>query len=161
MKFTFSVKSFQVPDTPRTSAWPPSLPSVPTSLATRVTSDANESELVHHRVDGVLEGEDLTLDLDRDLARQKSPLAIERGDLREVAHLGGEVARHRVDRSVSSFHDAGDARHDRLAAQLALGADLACDARDFGRKAAQPIHHRVDGVLELQKLAAHVHRDLL
>ena len=35
---TLSVRSFQVPDTPFTSAWPPSLPSVPTSFATRVTS---------------------------------------------------------------------------------------------------------------------------
>ncbi len=42
MKFTLSVRSFQVPATPCTSAWPPSLPSVPTSRATRVTSDANE-----------------------------------------------------------------------------------------------------------------------
>ena len=42
MKFTESVKSFQVPPTPGTSAWPPSLPSVPTSRATRVTSDAKE-----------------------------------------------------------------------------------------------------------------------
>ena len=42
MEFTESVKSFQVPATPCTSAWPPSLPSVPTSRATRVTSDANE-----------------------------------------------------------------------------------------------------------------------
>ena len=40
--FTLSVKSFHVPATPRTSAWPPSLPSVPTSRATRVTSDAND-----------------------------------------------------------------------------------------------------------------------
>ncbi len=39
--FTFSVRSFQVPATLGTSAWPPSLPSVPTSLATRVTSPAN------------------------------------------------------------------------------------------------------------------------
>ncbi len=31
-----------MPDTPGTWAWPPSRPSVPTSLATRVTSDANE-----------------------------------------------------------------------------------------------------------------------
>ena len=38
MKFTLSVKSFHVPATPRTSACPPSLPSVPTSRATRVTS---------------------------------------------------------------------------------------------------------------------------
>ncbi len=40
MKFTESVKSFQVPATPSTRAWPPSLPSVPTSRATRVTSAA-------------------------------------------------------------------------------------------------------------------------
>ena len=40
MKLTLSVRSFQVPLTPLTSAWPPSLPSVPTSFATRVTSAA-------------------------------------------------------------------------------------------------------------------------
>ena len=42
MKLTLSVRSFQVPETPFTWAWPPSLPSVPTSRATRVTSAANE-----------------------------------------------------------------------------------------------------------------------
>ena len=42
MAFTESVKSFQVPATPGTIAWPPSLPSVPTSRATRVTSEAKE-----------------------------------------------------------------------------------------------------------------------
>src|SRR5207302_8168755 len=42
IEFTESVRSFQVPDTPSTRAWPPRLPSVPTSRATRVTSDANE-----------------------------------------------------------------------------------------------------------------------
>ena len=40
MKLTLSVRSFQVPATPGTCAWPPSLPSVPTSRATRVTSAA-------------------------------------------------------------------------------------------------------------------------
>ena len=39
-QLTLSVRSFQVPETSRTSACPPSLPSVPTSLATRVTSAA-------------------------------------------------------------------------------------------------------------------------
>ena len=39
---TLSVRSFQVPYTPLTSAWPPSLPSLPTSFATRVTSALNE-----------------------------------------------------------------------------------------------------------------------
>ena len=40
-RLTLSVRSFQVPLTPGTCAWPPSLPSVPTSRATRVTSPAN------------------------------------------------------------------------------------------------------------------------
>ena len=104
MKFTLSVRSFHVPETPLTSAWPPSLPSVPTSRATRVTSAANERELVDHRVDRVLELEDLALDVDRDLLRQ---VAVgDRGrDLGDVAHLGGEVRRPcKLTLSVRSFH---------------------------------------------------------
>jgi hypothetical protein len=42
MKLTLSVNSRQMPDTALTRAWPPRTPSVPTSRATRVTSDANE-----------------------------------------------------------------------------------------------------------------------
>ncbi len=42
IKFTLSVKSFHVPATPLTCACTPSLPSVPTSLATLVTSEAKE-----------------------------------------------------------------------------------------------------------------------
>ncbi len=42
IEFTESVKSFQVPATPRTSACTPNLPSDPTSRATRVTSEAKE-----------------------------------------------------------------------------------------------------------------------
>ena len=48
MKLTLSVRSFQVPATPGTCAWPPSLPSVPTSRATRVTSPAKRVELIDH-----------------------------------------------------------------------------------------------------------------
>ena len=40
IRLTLSVRSFHVPATPRTCAWPPNLPSVPTSRATRVTSEA-------------------------------------------------------------------------------------------------------------------------
>ena len=39
MELTLSVKSFQTPVTSGTCAWPPSFPSVPTSRATRVTSE--------------------------------------------------------------------------------------------------------------------------
>ena len=49
---------------------------------------------------------------------------------------------------------AGDALHLRLAAELALGADLAGDARDLGREARELVDHRVDRVLELEHLAA-------
>jgi hypothetical protein len=42
MELTESVRSFHVPATPFTSACPPSFPSVPTSRATRVTSEAND-----------------------------------------------------------------------------------------------------------------------
>ena len=42
IELTDSVSPRQVPETPATSAWPPRLPSVPTSRATRVTSAANE-----------------------------------------------------------------------------------------------------------------------
>ena len=42
IRFTFSVRPRHVPLTPATSAWPPSMPSVPTSRATRVTSSAND-----------------------------------------------------------------------------------------------------------------------
>ena len=39
IEFTLSVRSFQVPASPGTTACPPSLPSEPTSRATRVTSE--------------------------------------------------------------------------------------------------------------------------
>ncbi len=42
MELTESVRSRQVPETPLTSAWPPRMPSVPTSRAMRVTSSAKE-----------------------------------------------------------------------------------------------------------------------
>ena len=76
-----------------TSAWPPSLPSVPTSRATRVTSRGERAELVDHRVDGVLQLEDLALDVDGDLLGE---VAVGDGGrhLGDVAHLGGEVAGH-------------------------------------------------------------------
>ena len=92
MKLTLSVRSRQVPETPSTSAWPPSLPSVPTSRATRVTSSANERELVDHRVDGVLELEDLALGVDGDLLGQVA-LGHRGRDLGDVAHLAGQVRR--------------------------------------------------------------------
>ena len=117
-------------------------------------------QLVDHRVDGVLQLENLALDVDRDLARQVAARD-RRRHAGDVADLRGQVRRHRVDRVGEVLPRAGDAGHDRLAAQLAVGADLARDARHLRGEPAQLIDHRVDGFLQLQDLAADVDRDLL
>ena len=117
-------------------------------------------ELVHHRVDGVLEFENFAAHVDGDLARQVAARD-GGGHLRDVTHLVGQVAAHGVDRVGQVLPGAGDARHDGLAAELAVGADLARDARHFRGEGAQLVHHRIDGFLELENFAAHVDGDLL
>ena len=133
MQLTLSVRSFQTPATPWTWAWPPSRPSEPTSRATRVTSRGEAVELVDHRVDGVLQLEDLPLDVDGDLLREVA-VGDRGGDLGDVAHLAGEVAGHAVDAVGQVLPDAAHAPDLGLAAELALGADLAGDAGDFARR---------------------------
>src|SRR5947207_438917 len=118
MTFTVSVRSFQVPATPGTVAWPPSLPSVPPSRATRVPSH-------------------------RHLLREVA--AGNRGcHLRDVADLGGEVRGHEVHVVGEVLPGARDARHLRLAAELAFGTDLARHARHLRGKRVKLIHHCVD-----------------
>ena len=117
-------------------------------------------ELVHHGVDGVFQLQDFAADVDRDLARQVAA-GHRGGDVGDVADLRGEVAAHRVHGVGQILPGAGDAGHDRLTAELAVGADFAGDARHFGGERAQLVHHGVDGFLELQNLAADVDRDLL
>ena len=106
---------------------------MPTSRATRVTSEAKRVELIDHRVDGVLQLEDLALHVDGDLLRQ---VAVgDRGrHLGDVAHLAGQVAGHQVDVVGQVLPGAGDAFDLRLAAELAFGADLAGDARHFAKR---------------------------
>ena len=118
------------------------------------------AQLVDHAVDGVGQGGDLALGVDRDLLREVA-VGHRRGDLGDVAHLAGEVVGHRVDRVRQALPGARDARHLRLPAELALGAHLAGHAGDLGRERRQLVDHRVDGLLQLQDLAAGVDRDLL
>src|SRR5204863_3706530 len=82
-------------------------------------------------------------------------------DARDAAHLGGQVARHEVHVVGEVLPHTGDAGDVGLAAQLALRADLASDARHFGRERVQLIHHRVDGALQVEDLALYVDGDLL
>src|SRR5262249_54744509 len=107
----------------------------------------------------VLELEDLALHVDRDLAREVSACHCG-GYLGDVAHLAGEVARHRVDAVGEIFPRAGHARHVGLATKLAFRSYVRRDARYFAGRAAELIDHRVEGLFQLQDFAAHVDGDL-
>src|ERR1700737_2969739 len=117
-------------------------------------------ELIDHDVDRVLQLQDFALDIDRDLLGQVAAGNSGR-DLGDIAHLGREVARHRVDVVGEVFPGARCTRDMGLAAQAALGADLACHARDFRGKGIELVDHYVDGVLELEDLALDLDGDLL
>ena len=82
-----SVRSFHVPETPLTSACPPSLPFGADLLGDARDLGGEGAELVDHDVDGVLELEDLALGVDGDLLRE---VAVGDGgrDVGDVAHLG-------------------------------------------------------------------------
>ena len=97
------------PAAPGTLAWPPSLPSTPTSRATFVTWSAKVASVSIMLVDGVGERGDLALGVDRELALQ---VAVgDRGhDLGDAAHLAGQVGGHQVDVVGQVLPGAGDAR---------------------------------------------------
>src|SRR5207253_2190620 len=112
------------------------------------------------RDDGVLQLQDLPVDVVRDLLRQVSGRD-RRRDVGDVAHLGGQVARHQVDVVGQVLPRTGYAFDLGLPAELAFGADLAGDAGDLRGEGRELVHHRVDRVLQLQDLALDVDRDLL
>src|SRR5207249_2414195 len=109
-------------------------------------------ELVDHRVDCVLALQDLSLNVDRDLLRQVA-VGDAGGDLGDVADLARQIAGHQVDVVGQVFPDARHALNVRLAAQLALGAHLAGDARHLAREGVQLADHRVHGPGGVQDLA--------
>ncbi len=116
-------------------------------------------ELVHHGVDGVLQLQNFAAHVHRDLARQVA-LGHGRGHLGDVAHLRRQVAGHGIHRVGQILPGAGDAAHIRLPAQFAFRAHFARHARHFRCERAELVHHGVDGVLQLQNFAAHIHRNL-
>src|SRR5439155_166599 len=108
-------------------------------------------ELIDHRVDRVLELEDLAPHVDRDLLREVAG-GDGRGHLRDIAHLGGEVGRHRVHAFGEVLPRAGDAAHVGLAAELPLRSHLAHDARHLGGEGPELLDHPVDGLRGPQEL---------
>src|SRR5207302_3217571 len=113
------------------------------------------AQLVDHRVDRVLELENLALDVHGDLLGQV-PIRHGRRDLGDVPDLAGEIGRHRVDVVRERLPRPGDAGHLGLPAELALGADLARDARHLVGERAELVDHRVHRRLQLEDLAPRV-----
>ena len=99
------------------------------------------------------------LHIDGDLSR-KITARHRRGHGSNVADLRCEVGRHRVHRVGEIFPGTRHARHHRLAAQTPVCADLAGHAGNFRGKRSELVDHRVDGLLELQDLAAHIDGNL-
>ena len=160
IEFTESVRSFHVPATPPHLRLAAEL-AFGADFARHARHFRGEAvELIDHRVDGLLQLQNLALHVDGDLAR-KIAARHRRGHGRDVADLRGEVGRHRVHRVGEILPGARHARHHRLAAEAPVGADLARHARHFRGERPELIHHRVDGFLELQNLAAHIDGDLL
>ena len=150
--FTLSVRSFHTPETPSTFAWPPSLPSVPTSRATRVTSAENDrswSTIV------------LMVSLSRSTSPRtstvifwdRSPLATAVVTSAMLRTWSVRLPASVLTLSVRSFQTPETPSHRRLAAELPLGADLARDARHLVRERRELVDHRVDRVLQLEDLA--------
>ena len=123
MTLTLSVRSFQVPATPghlRLSA--------EFAVGSDFAGDARDFggervELVHHRVDGVLQLENFALHVDRDFARQVAA-SHGRGDFGDVSHLAGEVSGHGVHGVGKIFPRSGDAGDVGLTAEAAFRCRL-------------------------------------
>jgi hypothetical protein len=117
-------------------------------------------QLVHHGVDGVLQLKDLAFDVDGDFLRKvaRRDRGRHRGD---VSHLRRQVRRHEIHRVGEIFPGAGNAFHARLATERSFRTHFARHARHFRRERPELVHHRVDRVLQLENLSAHVDGDLL
>ena len=116
-------------------------------------------EGIGHVIDRLGERGDFALGLDGKLLTQVAGRN-RRHHFDNAAHLVSQVGRHDVHGIGEILPGARHAGNLRLAAEFALGADLACNPSDFRRKGVELVHHRVDGVFEFEDLALHVDGDL-
>ena len=154
IEFTLSVRSFQVPATPSHLRLAAEL-AFGADLARHAGHFARRSELSWSTIVLMVffSSRISPLHVDGDLLRQVA-VGDRGGHLGDVAHLAGQVAGHRVHVVGEVLPGAGDALHLRLAAELAFGADLARHAGHLRGEGVELVDHRVDGVLQLQDLAA-------
>ena len=149
IELTLSVRSFQVPATPGTCGLAAEL-AFGADLARDARHLGGEGvELIDHRVDGVLELRGSRRLTSTVILRDRSPRATAVATSAMLRTWPVRLRGHRVDVVGEVLPGAGDAAHLRLAAELALGADLARDARHLAGEGVELIDHRVDGLLQL------------
>ena len=109
-------------------------------------------QLIHHRVHGVLELQDLALGIDRDFLREVA--LRDRGrDFCDVSDLGGQIIREQVDVVGQILPDAGDVWHFGLRAQLPFHADRFRDAGDLLGEDRERLGHAVERISQGRDLA--------
>jgi hypothetical protein len=109
------------------------------------------AQLVHHGIDGFFQLQNFAAHVHGNFFGQ---IAIGNGDgdLSDVAHLRGQVRRHGVHALSEILPNARHFAHLGLAAQLAVGADLARHASHLGCEYRQLLDHGVDDVRGAQEL---------
>src|SRR5581483_2969315 len=117
-------------------------------------------ERVGHAVDGLGQRGNFALGFNGDLLGEVAGGDGGR-DLGDVADLIGQVGRHEIDVVGEVLPRTTDAPDLGLTTELAFGAYLSRDSGHLVRERRQLVHHRVDGVLQLEDLALDVDGDLL
>ena len=80
-------------------------------------------------------------------------------DFHDAADLLSEVRRHDIDGVGKILPRAGYAGHLGLTAEPPFRSHFAGDTGDLAGKTIQLIHHGIDGVLQFENFALHVHGD--
>src|SRR5260370_439252 len=120
---------------------------------------AGESvELIHHRVNGVLEFENFALHVDGDLARQIAP-GHSRSDFSDVSDLAGQVSAHRVHGVRQVLPRSCDSRDVSLPSETPLRTYFTSHAGYFANEAVELIHHCVQCFFKLKNFSAHIDRN--
>src|SRR5207253_2478481 len=118
------------------------------------------AQLIDHRVDGVLQLQDLAAHGDRYLLRE-IPLRNRGRYFRDIPDLGRQVAAHHVDAVRQVLPSPSYPLNVRLSPESPFGANLADNTCHLRSEGAQLIDHRIDRVLQLQDLALDIDGDLL
>ena len=113
-------------------------------------------ELIHHGVNGAFQLENFAFYIHGDFFRQVT-LGDCGGDLGNIAHLSGQVRRHRIYVVSQTLPCPGHTGHLRLSTQPAVGADFARYPCHFRGKAVELIHHGINGAFQFENFAFHIH----